>query len=139
MSLERVLEGKRVFVVEDDISNMAVFAVTLKNGGALVYQDHWNSGTITLLKQFMPVDVVLLDLMLRHGVSGYDIYDHLRAIPELADVPVVVVSASDPETEIPRAKAKGMAGFIGKPISLQDFPLQVAACMRGEPVWSASW
>jgi len=137
--MERVLEGKRVFVIEDDVTNMAVFTVALKNAGALVMQDFWNSASVALLKQTMPVDVVLLDLMLRHGASGYDIFDQLRAVPELASVPVIVVSASDPEIEIPRAKVKGMTGFIGKPISLQEFPRQVAACLNGEPMWAAAW
>lgn len=130
-----VLEGKRIFVVEDDVTNMAVFSVVLKQAGALVIQDYWNDFTIRLLEQNMPVDVILLDLMLRHGVSGYDIADAIRAQPKLAQIPIVAVSASDPEIEIPRTQARGFAGFIGKPITLTVFPTQIAACINGERVW----
>jgi two-component system cell cycle response regulator DivK len=130
-----VLERKRIFIVEDDVSNMAVYSVALSSHGASVIQDPWNSSTIELIKRTMPVDVILLDLMLRRGVSGYDIFDEIKADPELAKIPVVAVSASDPEIEIPRAKSKGFAGFIGKPISLLNFPVQVAACIKGEELW----
>lgn len=131
------LEHKRIFIVEDDVSNMAVYAVALSNHGAAVIQDPWNASTIELIKRTLPVDIILLDLMLRRGVSGYDIFDALKADPELSKIPVVAVSASDPEIEIPRAQSKGFDGFIGKPISLLKFPEQVAACLNGEHLWLA--
>lgn len=137
--MARVLEQKRIFIVEDDISNMAVYSVALSSNGASVIQDAWNSSTIELLRRTLPVDIILLDLMLRRGVSGYDIFDEIKADPELAKIPVIAVSASDPEIEIPRAKSKGFVGFIGKPISLLNFPLQVAACIKGEQLWLTTY
>jgi two-component system cell cycle response regulator DivK len=132
------LQGKRIFIVEDDVTNMAVFVVSLKRSGAVVIQDPWNSQTIDLLTRYMPIDVILLDLMLRRGENGYDIYDRIKERPDLAHIPIVAVSAADPDIEIPRARAKGFAGFIAKPISLLDFPEQVATCISGQQVWVAS-
>ncbi len=132
------LQGKRIFIVEDDVTNMAVFVASLKRSGAVVIQDPWNSQTIDLLTRFTPIDVILLDLMLRRGESGYDIYDRIKERPELAHIPIVAVSAADPDIEIPRARAKGFAGFIAKPISLLGFPGQVAACIMGQHVWAVS-
>jgi CheY-like chemotaxis protein len=129
------LYGKRIFIVEDDAMNMAVFAVTLKRNGAVVIQDPWNDDTIHQIIDSLPIHVIVLDLMLRRKVSGYDIFDQIRAQPELANIPVVVVSASDPEIEIPRAQSKGIAGFIGKPINVHLFPEQIAALIEGEHVW----
>jgi CheY-like chemotaxis protein len=135
--MAKVLECRRIFIVEDDVSNMAVYSVALSSNGASVIQDPWNANTIDLIKRTMPVDIILLDLMLRRGVSGYDIFDAIKADPEIADIPVVAVSASDPEIEFPRAQNKGFTGFIGKPISLLNFPIQVAACINGEHLWLA--
>lgn len=129
------LKDKSIFIVEDDPANMAVYAVVLKRHGARVIQDHWNAGTIDMIHRFMPVDVILMDLMLRRGTSGYDIIDQLDAQPELADIPVVIVSASDPAVEIPHAQEKGCAGFISKPINMNLFPQQIASCLNGDPVW----
>jgi CheY-like chemotaxis protein len=129
------LQNRRIFVVEDDVANMAVYATVLKAAGALVIQDPWNSNTLNMLLQFLPVDVILLDLMLRRGISGYEILAQIRSRPELAGIPVVAVSASDPGIEIPKTQEKGFAGFISKPIVLSDFPGQIASCIEGRPVW----
>ena len=131
------LKGKRVFIVEDDATNMAVNAVTLKRSGAIVIQDFWNNGVANNLRKHLPVDVILLDLMLRHDMNGYDIFDELQADPTLAGIPVIAVSAADPGIEIPRAKAKGLAGFIGKPIVPRLFAQQIADCINGKEVWFA--
>lgn len=131
--------GKKIFVVEDDVTNMAVYAVTLKRSGALVVQDPWNTDTLHMLARHLPVHVILLDLMLRSGVSGYEIFDQVQHDPALKDIPVVAVSASDPEYEIPRTRSRGFAGFISKPLNLRRFPEQVAACINGQEIWIAGY
>src|SRR5438128_2069874 len=100
---EPLLTGKRIFVVEDDVTNMAIIAVTLKQSGAMVIQDPWNNGTIALLHRLLPVDIILLDLMLRHGKSGYDIFDEIRAIHDFAAIPILMVTAAAPEIEASKA------------------------------------
>lgn len=132
------LKGKRILVVEDNVTNMAVFATTLKRLGALVIQDAWNSGTVDMLKKRLPIDLIILDLMLRRDASGYDLFDALQQDPELKDIPVVAVSSLDPETEIPKAQERGMAGFISKPININKFPQQLAQVLAGEKVWVTS-
>lgn len=129
------LKNKRIFIVEDDATNMAVFAVSLRQSGAIIVQDPWNRQTLSILQSNMPVDAILLDLMLKNNISGYDIFDQIKDVPELADIPVIIVSAKDPGIEIPKAKAKGFSGFIGKPISPILLPQQVAQCIAGEKVW----
>lgn len=129
------LKGKRILIVEDDVTNMAVYAAALRRSGAIVAQDFWNVNTVNMLLKYLPIDVILLDLMLRYQMDGYEIFDRIKKQPELADIPVIVVTAADPEVEIPKAKAKGFAGFIGKPISPTKFSKQIAACIDGEPVW----
>jgi two-component system cell cycle response regulator DivK len=131
------LQGKRILVVEDNVLNLAVFATALKQSGAIVIQDSWNTDTVSLVTKYLPVDAILLDLMLKHQINGYSIFDKLQNDPALAGIPVIVVSAADPDTEIPKAQGKGMAGFIGKPINPSKFPQQVADCINGHPVWYA--
>jgi CheY-like chemotaxis protein len=63
--------------------------------------------------------------------------DKLREQPQFAEIPILIVSAADPHVEIPRAQAKGLAGFIGKPIDAHLFPDQVLSCMNGAPIWYA--
>ncbi len=130
-----VLADKRILIVEDNVTNMAVYNALLRNSGATIMQDFWNFDTVNMLIRFLPMDVILLDLMLRQGVSGYDIFDKIKTHPKLAHIPIIAVSAADPETEIPKTRAKGFAGFIGKPIDPMLFPQQIADCINGKSVW----
>ena len=134
MSLER----KRIFIVEDNVANMTVYAVTLKNKGAFVFQEFWNVNTINILLEKLPIDIVLLDLKLHDGVSGYDIFDQIKSNEKLKSIPILAVSATDPEIELPKTREKGFDGFISKPISVRDFPDQVLSVINGKSVWHAA-
>lgn len=133
--MEQMLKDKRILIVEDNVMNMAVYNALLRDSGAAIIQDFWNYDTLHMIERFMPIDVILLDLMLRKGISGYDTFDQIKANPKLAGVPVIAVSAADPGIEIPKTQAKGFDGFIGKPIDPVLFPQQIADCMSGKPVW----
>lgn len=132
------LKGKRIFYVEDDVGNKAVAQLILEMAGVLFAFERWGTeNTIAKLRAFMPVDLIMLDLMLAHQVSGYDVFDAIRREPEFGHIPIVAVSAADPSVEIPKARDKGFAGFIGKPISLRLFPQQIAELINGGQVWYA--
>jgi CheY-like chemotaxis protein len=102
-----------------------------------VIQDPWNSETIDLLLKSLPIDLILLDLMLRHGNSGYDIFDQLKLRLQLAQIRVVAVSASDALKGIAKTREKGFLGYIAKPIRLNNFPGQIEAILTGEDIWDA--
>lgn len=57
-------------------------------------------------------DVVLVDLVMP-GVSGAEILQKLRGIPETADLPIVIMSALADARE--RAEEVRADGFLGKP------------------------
>jgi CheY-like chemotaxis protein len=136
MDMDRkILNNKRIVIVEDNVTNMAVYSVAFKLSGAVTIQDPYNTNTLDRIKLSLPVDAILLDLMLRYNMTGYEIFDKLKADPALADIPVIAISAADPAIEIPKAKAKGFAGFIGKPIDPAKLVEQVAACINGEEIW----
>ena len=130
-----LLQGKRIFVIEDDPTNLAIIATMLRRDGASVPFDTWGTGAIKTLELSMPVDLILLDLALPRGVSGYDIYDDIREVPALKDIPIVVVTAADPSIEMPKAREKGLDGFISKPLSYKTFGKAIAAILDGQKVW----
>lgn len=132
---DTLLAGKRIFVVEDDPGNKAIMLVLLEMAGAKTSFERWGAHTLDRLRAFAPVDIILLDLMLPHNISGFDIYDQIRVVPAFATVPVVAVSAADADYAVPKARAKGFIGFIAKPISYDQFARQVAQALKNEQVW----
>lgn len=95
----------------------------------------WGDTTLSNMKNMPQIDLILLDLMPPRQVSGYDVFDALRQLPEFQDVPVVAVTASDPDVEMNKARQKGLNGYISKPINRRLFPQQVKAVLDGEEVW----
>jgi len=130
-----LLKGKHIFIIEDNVQNRIVFQVALLRHGALVDFERWGRHTIARLTRRSAVDVILLDLMLEDGISGFDLYDEIRALPGFAEVPIIAVSAMDPSTAVPRLRAKGFNGFIAKPIDGYEFPKQIARILEGERIW----
>jgi CheY-like chemotaxis protein len=134
----RLLSGKRVFVVEDDITNIAVISTLLKKEEALVGFARWSANTIGSLKLMSPIDAILLDLNLDRGVSGFEIFDRIRANAEFSTIPIVAVSAIDPTLAMTEARKRGFAGFISKPVDFSLFASQIASIIEGKQVWFAS-
>lgn len=131
-----MLNNKTIFIVEDDAFNLAIIRTILRRQGAETPFDHWGDGTLSRLqKHAQEIDMILLDLMLPNNLSGYDIFDMIKAQPDLAEVPVVAVSAADPSIEIPRTKEAGFNGFITKPIKHSLLPKQIMAILNGEEIW----
>jgi CheY-like chemotaxis protein len=131
------LNGKNVFIVEDNMRNRIIFQVLLSKYGAQVHFERDGHSTLRRLRLAPPVDLILLDLTLNDGISGFDVYDEIHSIQSFDSVPIAAVSAVDPMTGIPQAQGKGFTGFIGKPIDDELFPRQVAKLINREPVWYA--
>lgn len=131
------LRNKRVFLVEDNLANRAIMQILLEQNGARTSFERWGKDTVSKLRKFMPVDIILLDLMFPDGVTGYDVFDEIRAHPEFDHIPIVAVSASDPGSAIPKTKRKGFSGFITKPVDYDRFPDHIVSIMNNEPIWDA--
>ena len=129
-----MLGGKRIFIVEDSGGNLAIARILLESYGAIVKFERRGLNVSELILKQMPIDIILMDLMLPNKVSGFDIVDEIRSVPELAKIPIVAISAADPDASMPVAREKGLAGFISKPIT----PLiayHIAKVISGIPVW----
>lgn len=130
-----LLQGKRIFIVEDNIHNRIIFNLSLSAQGASVYFDPHGRDPDWRLHAMKDADLIILDLMLWRGSSGYDLFDEIRALPEYAGVPIIAVSAAEPAIALPKARQKGFAGFIAKPIDDEKFAGQIANIIAGESVW----
>lgn len=130
-----LLKGKRIFIVEDDIKNRIIYQHMLLQHGAIVEFERWGNEAISRLRAFNNVDLIVLDLMLARGASGFTIFDQIRANPKYENVPIIAVSAWDPSEAIPKVREKGFDGFIAKPIDDVAFPQQLAQVINKESIW----
>lgn len=133
------LKDYRIFYVEDDARNRAIVEMILEHNGAKVGFERWGrAATLPRLYEFMPIDLILLDLMFPNNVTGYDIFNLIRDIPQFNGIPIVAISAADPTIEMARTRNHGFDGFISKPINLVRFPFQIEQCIAGQKIWQGS-
>ena len=76
--------------------------------------------------------LLLLDLDLPDG-SGLEVLDFMRGQPRLAEVPVLLVSASADQDLLAEARARGAQACLLKPVDLQQLR-QMALSLLGEVV-----
>lgn len=131
------LWGKHIFIVEDNADNIYVMLSLLRRAGAHVQVDWWAKGECEHLEKAMPIDLIILDLMLPHRRTGFDVFDEIRQRSALDCVPIVAVSAMDHSIALPKVQEQGFSGFISKPVDFHLFPRQIAALIAGEQVWYA--
>ena len=67
-----------------------------------------------------PPALVLLDLFMPR-LDGWGTVNRLRAIPALAHVPIMVVSASGLKGDAAKALTAGCNDYVAKPIEIHDF------------------
>jgi len=130
----KLLENKRIFIVEDSAAYIAIASIYLRYEGATVESERWGLNVPNVIVSQLPIDVILMDLKLSHNTSGFDVFDQIRRTPQLSNIPIIAVSAADPEVVMPRAQKMGFAGFISKPIS-PSLVKYVAAVLDGKNVW----
>jgi two-component system cell cycle response regulator DivK len=129
------IKGKRIFVVEDNTDNRVIYHMIFVREGAVFEFERWGQGAVQKLERFKPVDLIILDLMLARGTTGYDIFNDIRMLPDFAEVPIIAVSSADASEAIPRTRRQGFSGYIAKPIDQGQFPDQLSRIMEGESLW----
>ena len=121
----RESERSPVLVVDDDPRTLRFVRDALAQAGyaAHVTGDHCEITEIVRAKR--PC-LVLLDLMLP-GADGIEL---METIPELADIPVIFISAYGRDETVARALEKGAADYLVKPFSATELTARIQAALR---------
>src|ERR1700722_19793384 len=64
--------------------------------------------------------LLLLDLKMPK-VNGLEVLRQMKTSPELADIPVVMLSSSCEELDLKEAQQLGASAYVVKPVHFQDF------------------
>lgn len=126
-----------VLVIEDDANNLLIITALLRLSGVKhIHGQESGWQGLELAERLDQVDLILLDIQLPDE-DGYLVLERIRATPKLHAARVVAVTANVlPHDEV-RARAAGFDGFIGKPLSFEQFPQQIRTLLNGESVWAS--
>ncbi len=118
----------RIMVVEDEEALAILLRYNLTAEGYEV--DHVARGDEAdlRLKESVP-DLLILDWMLP-ALSGIEICRRLRARPETARLPVIMLTARGEESERVRGLSQGADDYVVKPFSVPELVARVHALLR---------
>jgi DNA-binding response OmpR family regulator len=107
--------GLSVLVIEDDDDIRSLVTFRLERAGVAVHQASDGESGLAAVAAIRP-DVVLLDWMMP-GIDGLEVCRRLRADPDTAALPIVLLTARAREVDVERGLAAGADAYVAKPFS----------------------
>lgn len=119
--------GKHVMLIEDEPNISEAIRFLLMRDGFRVSCHHQGRDAVELVRETRP-DALILDLLLP-GRSGLEILRELRAGPDTAHLPVLMLTASGQGRDRDLATEAGASGFMAKPFSNAEVIASVRAIL----------
>src|SRR3954467_1897272 len=120
------MDGARALVVDDDETIRAVVRRLVELAGGSVVEAASGEDALRALYAERP-DIVVLDIDLATALDGWEVLERIR---QLADVPVVMLSAHDDELEKVRALQAGADDYVTKPFGAPELLARLQAQLR---------
>jgi two-component system cell cycle response regulator DivK len=109
----------RILIVEDNALNIKLFCDLLEAHGHEPEAVTDSRNALDAARDFSP-DLVITDIQLPH-VSGLDLIRMIRKDEQLAEVPIMAVTAYSARGDEERIRAAGAQAYVSKPISVVKF------------------
>jgi CheY-like chemotaxis protein len=109
---------KTVLIIEDEEDAAELFAEMMRVSGFRVLKTSKSTPALSMMTADKP-DVVLLDIMMPE-ISGLDILRQMRRDPNLANIPVIVVTAKSMPSDIKNGMEAGASTYLTKPVGYND-------------------
>jgi two-component system, cell cycle response regulator DivK len=117
-----------VLIVDDDGRNRKLAADLLRLAGCKIMEAASGGEALSVAAGRLP-DVILMDLRLP-DLDGAQATRMLRADPRTAHVPVIALTVASLQGEEEWLAQTGFAGYIRKPIDVDQFAVLVRGFMR---------
>jgi two-component system phosphate regulon response regulator PhoB len=119
---------EHIVVVEDESDILELLTYNLTREGYEVTALANGEQALQLIPRKKP-GLILLDLMLP-GVGGLEICRLLKAKPETARIPIIMVTAKGEETDVVVGLEMGADDYIAKPFSLRVLMARIHSVLR---------
>jgi two-component system alkaline phosphatase synthesis response regulator PhoP len=127
--------NRKILVIEDDPKALRFTRYTLEQEGFQVVTAA--NGLEGLRKAQMEApDLIILDVMLP-GIDGFEVCHRLRAEPQTAQLPILMISAKAQEVDKATGLKVGADDYVTKPVGPAEIVSRVEALLARKAVaWS---
>jgi CheY-like chemotaxis protein len=116
-SRDRVFEGRRILLVDDDVRNIFALTSALEQKGVLVEVGRNGFEAIAKLDEVAEIDLVLMDVMMP-GMDGLEATRRIRADARFARLPIIAITAKAMKDDQEQCLAAGASDYLAKPVDL---------------------
>ena len=118
------LQKPVIFIAEDDEHIADLLAFLLERQGYLVESARDGFQFLDLIKESLPPDLILLDMMMPF-VDSYELIRQVRQLDGWENTSIIALSALTREEDIVRAFKAGANDYVTKPFQPQELIVRI--------------
>ncbi|MGB8981889.1 MAG: HD domain-containing phosphohydrolase [Anaerolineales bacterium] len=117
-----------VLIVDDEYSGRQTLQAILEGEGYELEMAENGLQAIEKARQLLP-DVILLDVMMP-GMTGFEVCQRVRSDPQIAEIPIIILTALDDRESLLNALKAGADDFISKPFDRHELRARLFGITR---------
>jgi signal transduction histidine kinase/CheY-like chemotaxis protein/HAMP domain-containing protein len=116
---DKLLAGKKVLIVDDDMRNIFALSTVLEEHDMVIASADNGRDAIKLLQEQLDVDIVLMDIMMPE-MDGMETMREIRKVPRLKNLPIVAVTAKAMKGDREKCIEAGAWDYLSKPVDTEQ-------------------
>jgi CheY-like chemotaxis protein len=116
-SRDRIFEGRKVLLVDDDVRNIFALTNALEQKGLSVEIGRNGFEAISQLDAIADIDLVLMDVMMP-GMNGLEAMTQIRQDARFRKLPMIAITAKAMKDDQEQCIKAGASDYLAKPIDL---------------------
>jgi HAMP domain-containing protein/signal transduction histidine kinase/DNA-binding response OmpR family regulator len=116
---DKVLAGRRVLIVDDDMRNIFALSTVLEEHDMAIVSADNGRDAIKILQQQQDIDIVLMDIMMPE-MDGIDTMREIRKIERLKTLPIIAVTAKAMKGDREKCIEAGAWDYLSKPVDTEQ-------------------
>ena len=117
-----------VLIVDDEPSSRQTLEAVLEGEGYRLEMAENGFQALEKARMLLP-DVILLDVMMP-GLTGFEVCERIRADEQLAEIPIIILTALDDRNSMLKALESGADDFISKPFDRHELRARLVGILR---------
>ena len=114
---EKIFEGKKILLADDDVRNIFALSAALEGQGAVIETARNGKEALDKVKSDLGIDLVLMDIMMPE-MDGYTATREIRKDQRFAKLPIIAVTAKAMADDQEKCREAGANDYLAKPVDL---------------------
>ncbi|HEY6166395.1 MAG TPA: response regulator [Verrucomicrobiae bacterium] len=122
---------KKILLADDDLVVLKVMSLKLQACGYDVVKVSESQDVIRSIGEHLP-DLIMMDLNFGPGATqqgiqwdGYKMLDWMNRLEQIAQIPIIIVTAEDTLDGRNRCLAAGAAAYLRKPVDFEELLVEI--------------